>query len=804
VLEDSLAATPSVNEASVRRIAESELFDLGHYAAEAGVRFGSVEEGVRHYGERGWRVGLNPSRRFDTKYYLRVYEDVRSAGLNPLEHYLTLGRAENRTPKLGRGLLSPPPLAPEDSIWRTLAAAGRPARPAATPVDVVVPVYRGYDDTLACLHAVLTAASRTPFELTVINDCSPEPALAEHLRMIAGLGLIRLIENTENKGFVGSANVGLFLHADRDVVLLNADTVVYDGWLDRLARHGRLPGVGTATPMSNNATIMSYPYTLENNNIELEVPHAQIDRLFAEANPGGAVDVPTGVGFCFYVRRELLQAIGGFDQQTFGRGYGEENDFCMRAASAGWRNVAALDVYVRHTGEVSFSSSASEQKDVGMRRLLELHPEYLDQVHAFIARDPLRPARQAVDLLRLRRLNAGRGALFIDHGWTGGIVRHLRELTAALAAEDVVVSRLTPGKDSETLELTSLSPLDLPNLPRLPASDSEAIADALRGLDLGFVHLHSLVAHKLENFRPLLDAIDAAGLRYHLTIHDYAPVCPRITMVDWGGSYCASPSRTHCRICIETVGTEFGKVDIDDWRAAYGEVVARADRLITPDQDVETRLRRYLDIPKPMKIRPHEVWARREAQPADKPRTVTRKRTVGIIGAIGPHKGSGVLLGLAGEITMRDLPLTLKLYGYSDRIELERFDCVEQTGPYQEADIERMIEEDPCDLAFLPAVWPETYSYTLDIALRLGLHPVCFDIGVGAARLKRLGIGTLLPLSLVYDVKTLSEALIAITPQAYALDALGPDAWWGSKARYYDGPDVIEGQDGASRLRAAQ
>jgi len=68
-----------------------------------------------------------------------------------------------------------------------------------------------------------------------------------------------------------------------------------------------------------------------------------------------------------------------------------------------------------------------------------------------------------------------------------------------------------------------------------------------------------------------------AGLQYRLTIHDYAPICPRITMVDWGGSYCASPSAQHCRLCIGKVGTQFGPVDIDDWRAAYARIVAGAE-----------------------------------------------------------------------------------------------------------------------------------------------------------------------------------------------------------------------------------
>jgi hypothetical protein len=400
---------------------------------------------------------------------------------------------------------------------------------------------------------------------------------------LAGLGLINLIENAENKGFVGSANSGLFLNDDRDVVLLNADTLVFDGWLDRLAYHGRLGGVGTVTPLSNNATIMSYPFTLENNNCDIEISHAEVDAMCAQVNRRLNFEVPTGVGFCFYVRRDLLNQIGGLDEETFGKGYGEENDFCLRASKSGWHNLAALDVYVQHTGEVSFSASALSQKNLGTMQLVKLHPEYPAMVDAFIQADPMRSAREAIDMARLTRLNAGRGVVFVDHGWIGGILRHLNELTECLGQEGVTVSRLAPINGGEELKLSALTPLDLPNLPSVPADDSGAIAELLKQLALDFVHVHSLVAHKLENFERLVEGIEAAGLAYHLTIHDYAPVCPRITMVDWGGSYCASPSPNHCRTCISKAGTEFGEVDIDEWRQAYARVVDSAEVVMVPD-----------------------------------------------------------------------------------------------------------------------------------------------------------------------------------------------------------------------------
>jgi GT2 family glycosyltransferase len=127
-------------------------------------------------------------------------------------------------------------------------------------IDVIIPAFRGFEDTRRCVESVVAARCVAAREVTVIDDASPEPALSEWLRGQALGGRIRLIAHAANRGFVASANEGMALHAERDVVLLNSDTEVADGWLDRLAAAaGRDRAIGTVTPFSTNATILSYP-----------------------------------------------------------------------------------------------------------------------------------------------------------------------------------------------------------------------------------------------------------------------------------------------------------------------------------------------------------------------------------------------------------------------------------------------------------------------------------------------------------------------------------------------------------------
>jgi GT2 family glycosyltransferase len=271
-------------------------------------------------------------------------------------------------------------------------------------IDVVIPVYRGLRETRRCVESVLASRQAAPFETVVIDDATPEAQIASWLDSLAGEGRITLLRNPANLGFVASVNRGMSHHPDRDVVLLNSDTEVANDWLDRLAAcAGREPRIATVTPFSNNATICSYPFEGWQGEIPGTLGLPELDRLFATVNAGRAVEIPTAVGFCMYIRREALVAFGLFDAERFGRGYGEEIDFCMRAVKAGWKNLLAGDVFVFHEGSVSFSAESHALQQVAGKRLVEVHPDYPARVHEYLVADPANGLRSAVDNARLER-----------------------------------------------------------------------------------------------------------------------------------------------------------------------------------------------------------------------------------------------------------------------------------------------------------------------------------------------------------------------------------------------------------------
>ena len=260
---------------------------------------------------------------------------------------------------------------------------------------VVIPAYNAPAELERCLHTVHATVPEDA-EILVIDDASPQPGVGQLLRRWRRLvnPQWRFLVNDRNRGFVETANRGMQL-TDGDVVLLNSDTEVTPGWLEGLARClAADAAIATATPWTNNGEIASIPEFCKAN--PLPPDRDAVAQAISRAGSPGYPELPTAVGFCMAIARRAIDRIGLFDEALFGRGYGEENDFSMRAREAGLRNVLCDDVYVAHVGGRSFGPLGLEPDAGSMERLLSRHPDYLELVQAFIAEDPLAVRRREI------------------------------------------------------------------------------------------------------------------------------------------------------------------------------------------------------------------------------------------------------------------------------------------------------------------------------------------------------------------------------------------------------------------------
>ncbi len=286
-----------------------------------------------------------------------------------------------------------------------------PAAPARLRVAIIMPIYRGVKVTKACIESVLAHRNPETDQLILINDCSPEAEMAGMLAPYRNVPNVILLENAQNLGFVGTVNRGMGLAVGTDVLLLNSDTVLHAGGLDELIRVAYdHPEIGTVTAMSNNATIFSYPSAELREASLPDISWPALAALALTENAGTCEDVPTGHGFCMLIKNEVISRIGILDE-AFGRGYGEENDFCARTAALGYRNVAAGGVLVEHKESISFGNERASLLAQNQPRLNALYPEYTPLIMEFEKQDGLRRMRWALDRARLSRARAGRNKL---------------------------------------------------------------------------------------------------------------------------------------------------------------------------------------------------------------------------------------------------------------------------------------------------------------------------------------------------------------------------------------------------------
>ncbi|UAX95096.1 glycoside hydrolase family 99-like domain-containing protein [Ensifer adhaerens] len=274
-------------------------------------------------------------------------------------------------------------------------------------VTIVIPIYNAYLELKQCLESVAKYTDPDSCDIIALDDCSSDNKVTELLHEYANSSGVRVIRNEINLGYTKSVNKGISLCSPNDVILLNSDAIVTPNWVAGLrAAVYRSEKVGTVTAMSDNAGAFSFPEMGKRNRLpefwDAEELAMNVVQNAAHCVP---VEVPTGSGFCMYIRRQLLDEIGNFDEVAFPRGYGEENDFCMRAIGAGWRNCITPWAYVYHERSASFKEEKTKLVQAGVDAVTKRYPQYAEEV---------RRAFHGEEIARLRKTVAatfqGRGA----------------------------------------------------------------------------------------------------------------------------------------------------------------------------------------------------------------------------------------------------------------------------------------------------------------------------------------------------------------------------------------------------------
>jgi GT2 family glycosyltransferase len=576
-------------------------------------------------------------------------------------------------------------------------------------IDIVIPIFNAYVEVNDCIRSVLQNTGDET-NILLIDDASTDFRIQLLLDDLSTQGDHRLkfMRNDTNIGFVHTVNRGM-AHSNNDVVLLNSDTLVPPGWLQNLTDCARSrPWVATVTPFSNNGEICSYPSFCHNTAVG-RLDLSALHEAMLTVDDGSFPQIPTAVGFCMYIRRAAINAVGTFDVERFGRGYGEENDFCMRTARAGFCHLMCTTTYVVHQGGKSFGDDGKALKEGHLHTLVELYPEYVAQISEFIANDPIKPFRDRVSK-RLEQMNLdtlGRpnlpGLLMVSHGLGGGVEKHINDL--AILMESVArVEILRPlGSDAITLDD------QLGNRCIFDAANWPALVDTLASRNYARVHIH----HTLGFAQDIVNLPRSLSLPYDVTLHDFGVYCPQFALMTVDARNCGEPDAAGCQNCLNVRPTAWN-LSIADWRAQMHDFLTHAQRVVSPSDFVANKVRsRFREIS--IEVLPHPP--RHEWLTPPK-----RSVKVLILGGLSRAKGLASVLACAWHAKHNNLALSFSLIGYLERGAPLHPDLpLHITGEYSDEVLQELIENERADCIWFPSQNPESYSYTLDVALASGL-----------------------------------------------------------------------------------
>jgi GT2 family glycosyltransferase/SAM-dependent methyltransferase len=628
-------------------------------------------------------------------------------------------------------------------------------------VDIVVPIYNAREYTRRCVESVLRHATGD-CRVVLVDDASPDPEIRRDLTGFARADRrVVVLENQRNLGFVATANRGMRHAGGRDVLLLNSDTEVFEGFLDRLrAAVEADPTTGILTPFSNNATICSIPEFARDNPIPEGYSPEGFAALVTACSRRARPELPTGVGFCMWIRAEVLSRLGYFDEETFGRGYGEENDLCQRARKAGFKVRLCDDVFVYHKGKASFGDEGAALESHGSPAPLERkHPGYHAEIARFIETNPLAPLHRTIHF-HLPRLRSGaeRAILYLVHAspWAqrpGGTEYHVKDLLSALRLPRAVVA-WPDGASVRTAEVLA-GDVDHPRLDAFAAGDDRpaplamewTLRRAIELLGVRAAHVHHLLHWPSDITR----AFEDADVPFVWTHHDYYAVCPNWNLFDHAAQAPCTCDRERPEGCLSTYTRVTGALaghDLSEIRIRHREhmdrAIAAARAHLFPSAAARANFERHLGADGP----PHQVIEHGYDASVSAARKPPGERVrVAFTGEVAyPIKGAQRYLDLLAAA--RDLPIEwhvfgdVEPFGFEGRLRaLALGDRLVLHGRYPRHALPNLLTAHGIDLCVILPNWDETFSYVLSEALVAGVPALTSTRGALADRIASCGAG---------------------------------------------------------------
>ena len=217
--------------------------------------------------------------------------------------------------------------------------------------SIVIVTYNGLRElTAPCLESIFKNTPGSDYEVIVVDNASTD-GTRDYLKNLSDEEpRLTIVLNNLNRGFSAGNNDGIRISRGENIVLLNNDTRVTKGWLSGLLNiFDSDPSIGLAGPVSNSV----------GNEQQIFIEASEPEDIIKEASrwcdmaSGDTFETEMLGFFCVAMRRSVVEKVGVLDE-SFGLGYFEDDDYCMRVKRAGYTLVCVEGVFVYHRGSASF------------------------------------------------------------------------------------------------------------------------------------------------------------------------------------------------------------------------------------------------------------------------------------------------------------------------------------------------------------------------------------------------------------------------------------------------------------------
>lgn len=473
-------------------------------------------------------------------------------------------------------------------------------------IDIIIPIYNAYDELSKCLESVYQHTDLTKNRLILINDNSSDKRMKPYLDSHIEENVI-VIHNHKNQGFSNNINLGIEQSDKRDVILLNSDTIVTSNWVEKMVRCAYSDNsIGTVTPLSNNATLCSVPNFCKENTLPEGMDIDQVAIIVERCSLKKYPRITVAHGFCMLIKRELIDLIGTFDAKTFGKGYGEENDFCNRAEQMGYIHVMCDDTYIYHSGTKSFTSS---EKKAYIKEheciLIERYPQQMHNNAIYCQKNPNGWVGRNI-AYHLDIWNNKKNVLYLIPSSFRDVTTnnmkkvkfHVKYLTAKLRKD---MNIFVAARDGDSLQVTVYTKDNeyifrfyIGKKELFPTFHDRKLSELFRiiltGFKIDIVHVHHTATTSLDIYYEA----NKIGIPVVFTAHDLYYICPKEDLLDSEENTCIYKENNDCKKCLKKNKEIYEKNDyILMWRKAHREVLGICKYIFVSSEKTKNILIKY-------------------------------------------------------------------------------------------------------------------------------------------------------------------------------------------------------------------